>query len=380
MHKRIFFIFTIIFILFLMYSFAGFDGNVTFIKGKAFFKDTENLRERILEIGIKENFVKKIIKTTKGSIAIIILNNEAEIRCGENTQIYFQEDKIKILSGKVWMRKIKSEKEFTVETLKKKLKVSYGSFNIDSDRKAIEVYNGAGIVIDNKRNTFLDKNKKYEGASVKNIENKDDDWVEWNLKRDKIDMVVTFDFNNKNTNEITEIIKKVLIEKYIFSDIIILDKKMQVPECDVILICDFDINSKNVKINSKLKNGINEKILTFFEIEHSDLNNGLFLLLSQVTNYLEIEYFKNIIINGKDIIIEVNNIKSEEIDILKEYVTNITGIKNVKIDEFYGQKVVFHILYSGIADDIVEYFKEKKIKEKNINIWKYSKNIVKLNL
>lgn len=379
MLKKIFFIFAT-FVLFLIHSFAGFDGNITFIKGEAFFKDVENSTEKILKTGVKENFTKKIIRTSKNSIAIVVLNNETEIRCGENTQIYFQEDKIKILSGKVWMRKIKSEKEFTVETLKKKLKVSYGSFNIDSDRKAIEVYNGAGIVIDNKRNTFLDKNKKYKGASVKNIENKDDDWVEWNLKRDKIDMVVTFDFNNKNTNEITEIIKKVLIEKYIFSDIIILDKKMQVPECDVILICDFDINSKNVKINSKLKNGINEKILTFFEIEHKDLNNGLFLLLSQVTNYLEIEYFKNIIINGKDIIIEVNNIKSEEIDILKEYVTNIPGIKNIKIDEFYGQKVVFHILYSGIADDIVEYFKEKKIKEKNINIWKYSKNIVKLNL
>jgi len=367
MLKKIFFVFTL-FILFLMHSFAEFNANITFIKGEAFLKDSKS-------------FTGKIIKTKKGSIVIVVLNNEEEIRCGENTQIYLQKDKIKILSGKVWVKKIKSENELTFEVLKKRLKVSYGNFNINADKGAIEVYNGTGVIFDDKKNIILDKNKKYEGYSVKELENEeDDDWIKWNLKRDKIDIVVTFDFNNKNANEISEIIKKVFMEKYIFSNIIILDSKMQLPECDIILNCDFELNSKNVKINSKLKNAINGKILTIFEIEQNDLNNGLFLLLSQVANYLETEYFKNIIINGKDIIIEVNNINSEEAEIFKKYVINIPEIKNVKIDEFYGQKAVFHILYPGIGDDIVEYFKDKKIKEKHINIWKYSKNIVKLNL
>ncbi|GEM_PF-5614229 len=362
------FLFNALFILFISTLFA-FQGRVLFSKGEVLFYDKKHSKEKILKIEEK-NFDETTIKTKKNSKVILFLNDEIEIRCSENSKIRFEKDYLKILSGKVWIRKFKSLKDLKIKINSKEYSIKYGSFNVDIDKNFFNVYDGV-VFSDNKE---IKKN---------NINFIDDEWINWNLKYDKLNIVVVIN-NEKYRKEVEEAINTFLKDRYIFSEISICNNSSEIRDKD--LIFEFNITDTGCfKINTFIKDGATFEILNLINEDcgekefNSDLiKPKLTKIFSSILNNIENNYFKNIIKKGRNIIIESEILSENDFVLLSEYIGKISNCEILKKDKFYDQKVIFLLKYYGTGDDLKDFLDNKIIDKNKINVWKYSKNIVKL--
>jgi len=81
---------------------------------------------------------------------------------------------------------------------------------------------------------------------------------------------------------------------------------------------------------------------------------------------------------GTRLFIEASGFNKDEYNEIKAILEGINGISSIKYSDFYGQKGVYEANYIGSGFDLAEILKQVKLKNSSINVWKYSKNVVKL--
>ncbi|MCE5301231.1 MAG: hypothetical protein LLG37_10230 [Spirochaetia bacterium] len=87
------------------------------------------------------------------------------------------------------------------------------------------------------------------------------------------------------------------------------------------------------------------------------------------------EYVSGLLRNGTKIAVEAEGLRPEEFKDIAGFLSDLSGVTGFSASEYYGQKRVYIFNYSGCGDDLAAILADKK---SYINIWKYSKNIVKL--
>ncbi len=346
--------FKIFFLLDLLFCFniiLAFQGEVLFLKGKVFVNDKIKKNGTANLVYDKNfNLNAAYIKTTEDSKLILILNDEIEIRCNENSEISFEKDFIQILSGKFWIRKLKSANDLKLKIKDDKYTIKYGSFDIDADKKVLNIYDGIA---------FDSKNEIKQKINY----NSEDNWINWNFNYDKIAVAVVL--NNVTEKSKTEnIIKTFFADKYIFSTVDILENHSEIPNSDIIVNYD-------ERANIVIKDGAT------FEILYLINQDNLIKVLSDLYDYVERQYIKKIIKEGRNIVLEIMVRSGDDIYQLEKLIQKIPGIREIKKQNYYGQKVVFYVKYYGIGSDLKEYLEEKVFNKNKINVWKYFKNIVK---
>lgn len=363
-----------IFLLSLFNSLFAFNGKVLFLKENVLIYDNNKKTESILKYN-NENikFNNITVKTKNKSKVILFLNDEIEIRCNENSEVYLAEDYIKILSGKIWIRKLKSINDLKLKTGNKKYTIKYGSFNIDADKKSFKNYNGVAYV---------------SGKEIKQETEfpKSDTWLDWNLKYDKIELAVVYN-NEEYKAEIENTVKRFFNEKYLFYDFNTYGKFSENLNADIILDCDISVNTGCIRISAILKDGVTYDTLNLIDnnCDESDITRDviqdkLLKVFTIFLNSVDREYVKKIIKEGRNIVIDAEISSDDDIVLLEKYIETIPGVKNIKKMTYYGQKGVFFIKYYGTGYDLKDYFEDEKTGKNKINIWKYSKNLVKLKL
>ena len=89
-------------------------------------------------------------------------------------------------------------------------------------------------------------------------------------------------------------------------------------------------------------------------------------------------YDRKISGSGADIFVEAEGFDKAEYGELNGLLGGLKGVISIKYDEYYGQKAVYTIKYRGFGADMAEAIKALKLKKSHINIWNYSKFVVKL--
>lgn len=91
------------------------------------------------------------------------------------------------------------------------------------------------------------------------------------------------------------------------------------------------------------------------------------------------DYDSKLCAAGTDVFVEAEGFSKDEYDVIKGFLGGLPGVESVKSSEYYGQKDVYTIKYKGFGADLAEAIKPLKLKKSHINIWNYSKFVVKLN-
>jgi|GEM_PF-2905748 hypothetical protein len=82
--------------------------------------------------------------------------------------------------------------------------------------------------------------------------------------------------------------------------------------------------------------------------------------------------------SGADIYVEAGGFDKDEYGELKGLLGGLPGVMSIRSDEYYGQKAVYAIKYRGFGADMAMAISTLKLKKSHINIWNYSKFVVKL--
>jgi len=90
------------------------------------------------------------------------------------------------------------------------------------------------------------------------------------------------------------------------------------------------------------------------------------------------EYMNMIFSGGRKIVFEADIEAEGDEKALAEAVKKLPGISGVSARVFYGQKAVIEAIYMGDGADAAAMLNGAPAGERQINIWKYSQNIVKL--
>ncbi|MGD0566588.1 MAG: hypothetical protein ABSA34_04565 [Candidatus Goldiibacteriota bacterium] len=105
-------------------------------------------------------------------------------------------------------------------------------------------------------------------------------------------------------------------------------------------------------------------------------------LLADAASQLSVEianYDAVVSVSGAVILVEAEGFDKGEYGELNALLGRLKGVISIKYDEYYGQKAVYTIKYRGFGADMAEAIKALKLKKSHINIWNYSKFVVKLN-
>jgi hypothetical protein len=90
------------------------------------------------------------------------------------------------------------------------------------------------------------------------------------------------------------------------------------------------------------------------------------------------DYDARISASGADIYVEAGGFDKDEYGELKGLLEGLPGVLSIKSDEYYGQKAVYALKYRGFGSDMAAAISMLKLKKSHINIWNYSKFVVKL--
>jgi hypothetical protein len=91
-------------------------------------------------------------------------------------------------------------------------------------------------------------------------------------------------------------------------------------------------------------------------------------------------YGSKVLTEGTRVFVEAESGNTENSNEIKEILEKTPGVSSLKYSDFQGKKVVFDMLFTGNGYDMAVILRDTKVQNKHINIWKYSKFVVKLTI
>jgi hypothetical protein len=335
------------------------------------------------------------ITTEKGSFALNF-GACAEVRCGAGSSIAV--DKIvkgntgteaffTLKSGECFVRAVKSPENCAVVISAPfaSMKTSNGAFYANCREKTVEVYDGiveAGL---KDKMRVLKAGLAMKKGAVARITGKAGAWEKWNFDRDKDDIYVNFNGDIDNFEAVRKELDAGLAGGYIAGKIIFFGNPE--PE-DISVKTTFRIKGVTVTANGTVTQGadsvlgvidLNEKAdagnkpsesAAFIRIVNNVSSSVLEILEQAESKALKSGRIVDVIIDGGD---------DPVYEKIKNSISLLPGFLGIKEKKYYNNKMVFEVMYMGTGYDIAEAL-IGMAKKTHINIWKYSKNVVKLNV
>ena len=157
------------------------------------------------------------------------------------------------------------------------------------------------------------------------------------------------------------------------------------PREDFDLSFDLKIGRKDQKylFNGIITNPITGETVGVFSDEEPSDANGMSTGLSKAGLQAgrTIQYYgSKILTEGTRVFVEADGGNTENANEIKQILEKTPGISALKYTDYQGKKAVFDMISTGNGYDIADILKAIKVQNKHINIWKYSKFVVKLTI
>ncbi len=369
------------------------DAELTYIKGKVFVRRAGVKRWRAVENNGKKYKIadNTFIKSAKNSAFILTFAGGSKVRCGGSARLHIKKNSpskpvMRLGKGRAWFRINRGQGTAArVETPRALLETGGSVFSCGTGPGVIAVYSGKIKIIKGSRTVVLSRGKKFSSGETSKFMPGKSGWEKWNYNRDKADIVFKLDVSGCDYGEAKRALLKGLEPYYFAGDAVF--RKANKAESAGDMAAGLNITDKGGKLSVKGSIRAEDEAPGIIDITEEYKNNEKSRLLAfrrAVSKAAEIiaaraeEYTGKILKNGRRIFVEADGINNIDEKAFFNMMKKPAGAAGPERKEYYGQKIVIKLVYRGVGGDIAEFLDKKILKNNVINVWKYSKNIVKL--
>jgi hypothetical protein len=334
---------------------------------------------------------KDTVKTGKDSSFALSYGAACEVRCGPESLIEINnvtktgESVFTLKAGSCFIRIIddSSGASVTLNTPFVVLKTRGSAFYACYSGKTTSVYDGSARIEFNKRMAKLTAGRTFKDGKIWENQPGEDLWRDWNFSRDKTDIFMKLQADKKNEELIIKFLSDALAKGYSAGKIVFKGQaEPQELKADIKIEAKKDELIASGLVSSEVIGtaGI-VNVSRKTESTASPYESAVFLPLvyetaSAILGILE-QKEAEAMKRGRKVIIEAEGLPDSDLLSVEKAVGEMPGFVSVKQKKYHNTKVVFEVLQAGTGNDMAETLL-LKLKKTNINIWKYSKNIVKL--
>jgi len=345
------------------------------------------------------------LTTGKKSMCFILVNDNVEIRMDELSKIEVEETAgenpgVKLDKGEIWVeteKPLETDSIFKVNTAQGEAAFKDGIFSITP--KSFKIYKGSAEISTGSGKFQVAQGYIFSEGKSRNA-SQDKAIPAWDRRmsdEDKLNVIADINAPDEYKNLAISTFSNIFSGGFLI-DKIVFDKKeaASAEGYDIILTAGMQMTvisdeEKKITMNGSVleqasgKNigviDVSENIIEAVDSKFFEKSAQAVFMKAAESAYQNVEFYRSSIASqGRTISIEVEDIGEEEKEILKTLLTELPGTNSLDEKEFYGQKTVFMINYCGSGYDIAGVLNGKKVKNMAINIWKYSKNNVKLSI
>lgn len=334
-----------------------------------------------------------VITSGKNSAFAIYWGAAAELRCGPDSSLVVVktgktgESVFTLKSGSCFVRIMDdgSGASTALSTPFIKIKCGAGAFYAGCGEKAVSIYDGSARIEYDKRIAKLTAGRTFAAGKITEIQPGADAWKEWNFKRDKSRIYVRLQADKGKEEKTGKFLTEALIKKYGIESAepakeiephdlcaaVTVTAKWEALEASGIVSSGIDGAAGVISVNTRAEKAADpfesQAFLPFIYEVASSISKGL----EQVE--------ANALKKGRKVIIEADGLPEEGYLEVEKLLRKMPGFKSLDKKKYHNIKVVFETMLYGTGYDVTEVI-DSGLKKSNINVWKYSKNIVKLRL
>jgi hypothetical protein len=317
-----------------------------------------------INIQASENICLNKIKYSDGRS--IYYFQGAKVICSPDADVKIYKNIIKLTKGKLWVTAAGST---LLKIIYKKIQieVNRATVDINSEKNTLFIFNGFVYMNGNRVNKGQNINLK--NFKINKTENPDT-WQEENIKAE----ITSVSLETQAKDEIKDKFNKKIYE-------ILTDNYLTSGKDENEFLIKLTISEKDNTVKGTINNIINEKIIGIIDEKLNDGNYQSFPveyaavktgnnLISIINSFMEGELYK-----GRTIAIETSQLNDTDLNVLKNILLNISGLKIIEEKSYYKIKHIIRVNYIGNGYDIAEIIKDKSNKFK---IWYISKSNIKI--
>jgi len=223
---------------------------------------------------------------------------------------------------------------------------------------------------------------EYRGFTLRQVKNAADEWLNWNFKRDKEDIYVELDAAGKD-QKLMDYLKKALTSYYFIG---IVNEASYQEAGDTVAHITITAGAGGLNASGTVKSGF-EAYITPIDLStgvsgagnpylSSEFMPFVYRLAGQISQAVisaQISGMKE----GRMVLIELETDDEKLVERAGAQLSSMSGMISMEVKKFHKIKAVFELKTYATAYDIADKLRGF-FEENNINMWKYSKNIVKL--
>jgi hypothetical protein len=287
---------------------------------------------------------------------------------------------LKIIKGTAWVRcgNAKAGISSGIVTIE----ASGAVFSASSAR--VNVYSGFVTVKNGKKTTRVGRSMGYdiETGKAANMADAGAGDAARQTGMDKLDVLCTVDLESKNYVNARNAFAGAFTAFYhagraYFS--------FDNPKEDYDLNLDLRIEKKNARylFNGTIKNPLTNETVAIINNDEPADEGGMLSGLSKsgIDAGKALQYYgSKVLAEGTKVFVEAEGGNTENANEIRQLLEKTPGVSLVKHTDFNGKKAVFEMQFTGNGYDLAEILNNIKVQNKSINIWKYSKFVVKLTI
>jgi hypothetical protein len=336
---------------------------------------------------------QSVVKSGRDSMFVLSFGAPGEIRCGSNSEIEAVKNSksrdlvFSLKTGECFVRLINTGDGTTVviRAGRSELRTQFGAFYINGRQGLIEAYDGVagvkfGRQIMNMTRGHAEMNGKPSGFSADAAS-----FRQWNFNRDKTDLFVQLDADSAKAEAVRNTLITGFSSGYACGNVSFnggaepqdLAVKIKITAADGKLAASGTI-SNGITNTAGIIDAAAQFDKTQEPYTYAGFTPFIYTVIAQVIKSVE-QREADAMKKGRIVMIEANGASETASAGIEDFVSKLPGFMSEDQKNLYNQKAVFRIMYFGTGYDIAEGMRAG-FKNKNINIWKYSKNIVKLDV
>lgn len=290
----------------------------------------------------------------------------AKVVCSPDANVKINKNIIQLTKGKLWVTTVSS---ILLKIIYKKtqIEVNRATIDINSEKDTLFVFNGFVYVNGNRVNRG--QNISIKNFKINKTENPDE-WQKENIKSE----ITSVSVETQAKDEIKDMFNKKIYE-------ILADNYLTSGKDETEFLVKLTISEKDGSVRGTITNIINEKIIGIIDEKLTDSSDKSFPveyaavkignnLIFIINSFIENELYK-----GRTIVIESSQLNEVDLNVLKNILLNISGLKITEERSYYNIKHIIKVNYMGNGYDIAEII---KIKNNKFNIWHISRSDIKI--
>jgi hypothetical protein len=314
---------------------------------------------------------KKIydVKRSDGTMVYYMTGDRAA--CFADSVVEINDNVIKLIRGRVW---VTAARLFPVKVIcgKDMIEINGATADVNAAENLLTVFNGTVFVSGkrvNKGGTINLKNHNVSSSSVK----EPDDWQNENVKAETTTVAIEIRAVDKIKEVFDKKIREIIKNNYFTSG-----------ENEPEFLVKIEVSGHDMAVKGTITHVVSGKIIGIIDenkMENDEKNKLAEIkaiqigneVISRINSFMEDE-----LRTGRMIVMEITDLSAEELDEFTKILSDIPGVKILKVKKYYDVKRVFEINYAGSGYDAAEIIKNYSVKNKKFDVWYVSGNNLKI--